>query len=153
MTSDNRHQYASRGARALCAYPLVLHLRLRTEREELRVRRPCGWCGSPAPQRGLWRGWRGSKLQKLKNIFQTLVIIIHSVSCAIFRAFLFCTLLQSFTVFCTLLQSADMAKINVVTSQQKRGKPLPRLSRERSLQTSRELQHSNSKARQNEAMR
>ena len=31
-------------------------------------------------------------------------------------------------VFCTLLHSADMAKINVVTSQQKRGKPLPRLS-------------------------
>ena len=28
-------------------------------------------------------------------------------------------------VFCTLLHSADMAKINVVTSQQKRGKPLP----------------------------
>ena len=82
------------------------------------------WRGSRYGWRGLWRGWRGSKLQKLKNIFQTLVIIIHSVSCAIFRAFLFCTLLQSFTVFCTLLQSADMAKINVVTSQRRnQGRP------------------------------
>ena len=92
---------------------------LRGKREEGKVRRPCGWCGSPASQRGLWYGWRGSKLQKLKNIFQTLIIVIYSVSCAIFRAFLFITLYHSLSLCVTLYHSAEMPKIKAVTSQRR----------------------------------
>ena len=35
------------------------------------------------------------EIAEIEKYFQTLVIVIYSVSCAIFRAFLFCTLLQS----------------------------------------------------------
>ena len=42
------------------------------------------------------------EIAEIEKIFLSLIIVIYSASCAIFCAFLFCTLLQSFALFVSL---------------------------------------------------